>query len=51
MKEIMEEIEANKPNLDSSEVFGIVRDDQAGQESGGVRWYRDLITPWRIEDI
>lgn len=24
---------------------GLVRDDQAGQGDGGVRWYRDIISP------
>ncbi|EIW70705.1 hypothetical protein TREMEDRAFT_28670 [Tremella mesenterica DSM 1558] len=31
--------------LDSTEIKGLVRDDQA---QGGVRWYRDLITPWML---
>jgi len=48
-KELMEEIEAIRPPDGSEEVMGVVRDDQAGQESGGVRWYRDIITSWRVE--
>ena len=48
VKELMEEIEANPIEEGTKEVEGVVRDDQADQASGGVRWYRDLITPWQM---
>ena len=48
-KELMEEVEATRPSDEAREVAGVVRDEQAGQEAGGVRWYRDLISPWRFE--
>ena len=47
-KEIMESIERLQPPPGVQEVFGLVRDDQAGQESGGVRWYRDIISVWEL---
>lgn len=51
-KELMEEIERLRPPDDApKEVLRLMRDDQAGQESGGVRWYRDLIASCRIEDF
>ena len=49
VKELMEEIEASPLTEGSREVEGIVRDDQAGQASGGMRWYRDLITSWHLD--
>ncbi len=48
-KELMEEIESTSTPGGTREIFSLVRDDQAGQQSGGVRWYRDLISSWHIE--
>lgn len=49
-KELMEEIERiDTTAMGSGGVYGIVRDDQAEQGAGGVRWYRDLISSWTIE--
>ncbi|KAI9639511.1 EAP30/Vps36 family-domain-containing protein [Dioszegia hungarica] len=47
-KELMEEIEKLE-NGDMGGVGGIVRDDQAEQGAGGVRWYRDIMTGWTLE--
>lgn len=35
----------------SNGINGLVRDEQAEQGSGGVRWYRDLISAWAVESI
>lgn len=47
-KELMEEIEKLEGGSVGG-VGGIVRDDQAEQGAGGVRWYRDIMTGWSLE--
>lgn len=58
-KELMEEVEKlghspRQPNGQvaslqrSTEAYGLVRDDQAEQGAGGVRWYRDIISSWEL---
>lgn len=48
-KELMEEVEKIEGGKQSSDILGLVRDDQAEQGAGGVRWYRDIISAWTIE--
>lgn len=51
-KELIEEVErvSGGPSLATRHgvIEGIVRDEQAEEGSGGVRWYRDLISAWPI---
>jgi ESCRT-II complex subunit VPS36 len=51
-KELVEEVEriSGGPSLATRQgvIEGIVRDEQAEEGSGGVRWYRDLISAWPI---
>jgi ESCRT-II complex subunit VPS36 len=57
VRELMDELEglrleghtAQSPaNVGRAAALGVVRDDQAEQAAGGVRWYRDLITGWEL---
>lgn len=49
-KELMEEIERLSDLQDGKwGINGLVRDDQAEQGAGGVRWYRDIMTSWSLE--
>lgn len=50
-KELIEEIEGDLALTGTKGVSGLARDEQAGQESGGVRWYRDLISLWRFDEV
>ncbi|ORX36706.1 EAP30/Vps36 family-domain-containing protein [Kockovaella imperatae] len=47
-KELIESVANLESSGDNALVFGIVRDDQADQASGGTRWYRDLISIWQL---
>ncbi|RSH87438.1 hypothetical protein EHS25_003348 [Saitozyma podzolica] len=51
-KELIEEVErisgGPSPVTRHGVIEGIVRDEQAEEGSGGVRWYRDLISAWPI---
>ena len=47
-KELLDLIEMLPPPAGHDQVFGIVRDDQADQASGGTRCYRDIISSWQI---
>lgn len=51
--ELMAEVEklGSAANRSRHGVAGLVRDEQAEQGSGGVRWYRDLISTWPVESI
>jgi ESCRT-II complex subunit VPS36 len=55
VKELVEEVEritaasVATGSEGGGAVGGIVRDEQAEQGSGGVRWYRDLISAWPVE--
>ena len=50
-KELVEEIERIRPPDGAKAVLGLARDDQAGQASGGLRWYRDLISVSHIDNL
>jgi len=45
-KEMLESVEMSRKEFGWQGVGGVVRDDQA---SGGVRWYRDIISEWTID--
>jgi ESCRT-II complex subunit VPS36 len=53
-KELMEEVEKlghSSRRTDTAggiQPYGLVRDDQAEQGAGGIRWYRDLISSWEL---
>lgn len=46
--ELVDLVSTYKPPVGS---VGIVRDDQASASDGGVRWYRDIISFWPLEDM
>ncbi|ORY34057.1 EAP30/Vps36 family-domain-containing protein [Naematelia encephala] len=49
-KEFIEQLETTRVHVlpGSQEASGLVRDDQAAQADGGVRWYRDIISGWPV---
>lgn len=50
-KELMEEVDkinTRRYNLQKGVIAGLVKDEQAEQGSGGVRWYRDIISGWEL---